>query len=149
MIEYFLENMWQMWALISIVCLILELTNGDFYIMCFAIGAIVTAIVSAFGLGFYGQLIIFAIASILCIFFVRPFALKYIHGKREDRPSNADALIGRIGRVSETIECGGYGRVALDGDDWKAVSVDGRPIESGCSVKIIGRESIIVTVEKI
>lgn len=149
MIEYFLENMWQMWAVISIACLILELTNGDFYIICFALGAIAASVASALGLGFYGQMIVFAAASILCIFFVRPFALKYVHGKREERLSNADALIGRIGRVSEPIERGGYGRVAVDGDDWKASSVDGEPIESGCNVKIIGRESIIVTVERI
>lgn len=35
MIEYFADNLWQMWTLIAIVCLIVELTNGDFYVMCF------------------------------------------------------------------------------------------------------------------
>ena len=29
MIEYFADNLWQMWTLIAIVCLIVELTNGD------------------------------------------------------------------------------------------------------------------------
>lgn len=148
MIDYFAANLWQMWALLAIICLIIELSNGDFYVMCFAIGAGVTAIISAFGLGFYGQLLVFAVASVLCIFFVRPFALKYLHGKREERLSNADALIGRIGRVSEPIEAGGFGRVAIDGDDWKAVSADGSAIEQGQSVCIVGRESIILTVEK-
>lgn len=148
MIDYFAANLWQMWTLLAIVCLILELTNGDFYVMCFAIGAVFTAVISAFGLGFYGQLFVFAVASVLCIFFVRPFALKYLHGKHEERLSNADALIGRIGRVSEAIEAGGYGRVAIDGDDWKAVSADGLAIEQGQNVCVVGRESIIITVEK-
>lgn len=148
MIDYFAANLWQMWALLSIICLILELTNGDFYVMCFAIGAVITAVISAVGLGFYGQLFVFAVASVLCIFFVRPFALKYLHGKREDRPSNADALMGRIGRVSEPIEAGGFGRVAIDGDDWKAVSADGSAIEQGQTVCVVGRESIILTVER-
>lgn len=140
--------MWQMWALVAIICLILELSNGDFYVMCFAIGAVCTAVASALGLGFYGQLLIFALFSVLCIFFVRPFALKYIHAGHKERLSNADALIGRVGRVSEPIAEGGYGRVAIDGDDWKAVSVDGRALEHGLSVKVVGRESIIITVEK-
>lgn len=148
MIEYFAANLWQMWALVSIICLILELTNGDFFIMCFAIGAAVTAILSAFGFGFYAQLIIFAAASVLCIFFVRPFALKYLHGNRKERLSNADALIGRTGRVSEDIQAGGYGRVAIDGDDWKAVSADGSAISMGQNVRVVGRESIIITVER-
>jgi membrane protein implicated in regulation of membrane protease activity len=38
------------------------------------------------------------------------------------------------------------GRVAIDGDDWKAVSVDGSVIEKGQSVEIIKLDSIIVTV---
>ena len=34
MIEYFLQNMWQVWAVIAIACLILELSSGDFFIIC-------------------------------------------------------------------------------------------------------------------
>lgn len=148
MIAYFASNLWQLWSLVAIACLIIELTNGDFFIMCFAIGAIVTAVVSVCGVGFYGQLAVFAVCSILCIFFVRPFALKYIHGNKSERLSNADALIERVGTVSQTIEEGGYGRVAIDGDDWKAVSADGTSIEQGAKVRVVGRESIILTVTK-
>jgi membrane protein implicated in regulation of membrane protease activity len=57
--------------------------------------------------------------------------------------------MGRIGRVSQQIEKGGYGRVAIDGDDWKSVSADGETIEDGASVRVVGRESIILTVEKV
>ena len=77
MIEYFQANLWQFWALIGVLCLILELTSGDFFIMCFSIGAFVTALVAAFGTSFTVQLIVFAIASLLCLLFVRPLALKY------------------------------------------------------------------------
>ena len=67
MIEYFQANLWQFWALVGVLCLILELTSGDFFIMCFSIGAFVTALVAAFGTGFMAQLIVFAIASIKAI----------------------------------------------------------------------------------
>ncbi|WP_418552003.1 NfeD family protein [Prevotella sp.] len=149
MIEYFADNLWQLWALVAIACLIIELTNGDFYVMCFSIGALLTVIVSLFAPSFYLQLFLFVLFSVLCIFFVRPFALKYLHGNRKDRLSNADALIGRIGRVSETIVEGGYGRVAIDGDDWKAVTANGESIALGNNVRVVGRESIIITVEKV
>ena len=149
MIDYFAANLWQMWALVAIVCLILELTNGDFFIMCFSIGAVCAAVSSALGLGFYGGLLIFAVCSVLCIFFVRPFALRYLLRNDDARVSNADALIGRIGRVSEPVEAGGYGRIAIDGDDWKAVSADGQAIPLNAKVKVIGRESIIITVETV
>jgi len=141
MIDYFAANLWQMWALVAIVCLILELTNGDFFIMCFSIGAVCAAVSSALGLGFYGGLLVFAVCSVLCIFFVRPFALRYLHRNDDARVSNADALIGRIGRVSEPVEAGGYWGIAIDGD--------GQAIPLNAKVKVIGRESIIITVETV
>ncbi|MBP3229351.1 MAG: NfeD family protein [Prevotella sp.] len=147
MIDYFASHLWQLWALVSFICLILELTNGDFFIMCFAIGGVCAAIASALGVGFYGGLLVFAICSVLSLWLVRPTALKYLHKNADERVSNADALMGRIGRVSETIEAEGYGRVAIDGDDWKAVSANGGRIEKGANVKVVGRDSIIITVE--
>lgn len=148
MIEYFAAHLWQMWALVSFICLILELMNGDFFIMCFAIGGVFAAIAAALGLGIYGQLLVFAIFSVLSLFFVRPFALKYLHHSGDERVSNADAVIGRIGTVSEAIEADGFGRVAIDGDDWKAVSLGGMPIAKGERVKVVSMDSIILTVEK-
>lgn len=147
MIEYFSSNLWQMWALIAFLCLILELTNGDFFIMCFAIGGFVTAICSAFGLGFYGELAVFAVVSVLCLFFVRPAALRYLH-RDKGRVSNVDALVGREGRVVESIEADGFGRVAIDGDVWKAKSVDGSAIEKDCLVKVESLESTVIIVSK-
>lgn len=148
MIDYFAANLWQLWVLVTVVCLILELTSGDLFILCFSIGALVTSVLSAFGLGFYGQLAVFVVASVLSLLFVRPSLVKRLHGRKKERLSNADALIGRIGRVSEAIEQGGYGRVAIDGDDWKAVSSDGTYVPMGQNVRVVGRESIIITVEK-
>ncbi len=147
-IEYFYENLWQLWVIVGMLCLILELFSGDFFIMCFSIGAFVTAVCSVLGIGFYVQLVIFAVISVLCLFFVRPFALKYLHSG-EGRLSNAEALIGRIGRVSTTIEAHGYGRVAIDGDDWKACAVNGDEIPVGAKVRVVSMDSIIISVELI
>ena len=44
MIEYLAQHLWQMWAVIAVVCLILELTAGDFFIICFSIGAFFAAL---------------------------------------------------------------------------------------------------------
>lgn len=66
------------------------------------------------------QVVVWAICSMLSIWLVRPHLLKSLHKGGEDRRSNADALAGQIGEVTEMIPAGGYGRVKLDGDDWKA-----------------------------
>ena len=148
MIQYFLENLWLAWLLVSLLCLVLELTNGDFFIMCFAIGGVAAAIVSAFSDSFTLQVIVFAVVSALSIFFVRPFALKYLHKNKDNRVSNADAIIGRTGKVTEPIAANGYGRVKVDGDSWKAVATDNLAIEEGTTVRIVALNSIIVTVER-
>lgn len=148
MIDYITTNLWLIWAAVAVVFLVVELTTGDFFIMCFSVGAVAAAIGALFG-GLTFQLVLFIVFSALNLFTVRPFALKYLHKNSDNRPSNADALLGRIGIVSEPIKQGGYGRVAIDGDDWKAVSTDGSAIPLGDSVKVVGRKSIIITVEKL
>ena len=146
MIEFFSDKIWLVWVLVSILCLILELGSGDLFILCFAIGALGGSLASALGGGFVVQLLSFAVVTLICLYVFRPVALRFLHRKDEDRVSNADAIIGREGTVSQTIEAGGYGRVALDGDDWKAKSADGTAIEKGTSVRIVDRDSIIITV---
>jgi membrane protein implicated in regulation of membrane protease activity len=145
MIEYISQNLWQFWAVVAVICLILELTSGDFFIMCFAIGGAAAAIVSPFS-NFYVQLAVFAVVSLVSIFTVRPVALKWFHKNDPDRVSNADALLGREGFVKESIEAGGFGRVAIDGDVWKAKTPDGSAVEVGGKVKVVNRESTIITV---
>ncbi len=146
MIEYFQANLWQFWALIGVLCLILELTSGDFFIMCFSIGAFVTAVVAAFGTGFMAQLIVFAVASLLCLLFVRPLALKYFHRNDPNQPSNVDAMVGRRGVVTEDIPERGHGRVKIDGDSWKACGLGDIAIGKGTRVEVTEINSVIVTV---
>ena len=126
MIEFFTSNLWLIWVIISIVCLILELSSGDCFI-----------------------LITFAVISVLSLLLVRPTLLRKLHKPNRERLSNAEAMIGQQGRVSEAIEAGGYGRVAIDGDDWKALSADGSAIDKGTTVRVVKMDSIILTVEPI
>lgn len=149
MIEYFAANMWQLWAATAVICLILELSSGDFFIICFSIGAVFGLLSALLGLNIYGQILLFALFSLLSIFLVRPVALRYLHRNEEQRVSNADALMGRVGHVVETVKANGYGRVQIDGDIWKSVTNEATDIPAGTRVRVIGRESTIITVEKL
>ena len=146
MMDYILSNMWQMWVAFAIVCLILELTAGDFFILCFSVGAVFAAISAAIGLNGYVQLVVFVLFTLISLFWVRPFAKRYLHKGEDARVSNADALIGRQGRVVETVKAGGYGRVQIDGDIWKAITSSETDIPEGKNVTVVGRESTIIKV---
>ena len=147
MIEYLAQNLWQLWAIVAIVCLILELMAGDCFIICFSVGALVAAIAAAIGLNGYWQLFIFALFTMIALFWFRPLARRYLHKGEDNRVSNADALLGREGRVVETVKAGGYGRVQIDGDVWKAVTRGATDIPEGATVTVVDRQSTIITVE--
>ena len=143
-----MNHMWQLWAVVAVLCLIMELTSGDFFIVCFSIGAVFSIIGALAGLNIYWQIVLFVAFSLLAIFTVRPVAIRYLHKNEPNKPSNADALLGRKGRVTEAIPAGGSGYVQIDGDQWKAVSPSGRNVPVGTTVHVVGRKSTIVEVEE-
>jgi len=150
MIDYISQNLWLFWTIITIVCLIMELSSGDFYVTCFAIGALVSVVTAILGLPFWLQVVVWAVCSVLSIWLIRPHLVQAIRRGADERKSNADALMGQVGEVSQTIVAGGYGRVKLDGDDWKAEAPSvHEDIEVGAKVKVVGRESIILQVERV
>ncbi|MBO4849985.1 MAG: NfeD family protein [Prevotella sp.] len=149
MLDYLTQNVWLIWILISVLCLIIELGSGDLFVLCFAIGGLAASLTAAVGLGLVPQLIAMALCALLSIYFVRPVALRYLHRNDENKVSNADAILGQMGQVTQTIEKGGFGRVSAGGNDWKAVSADGERIEAGAKVRVVARESIVITVEPV
>lgn len=146
MIEMLYSNFWVFWAILALICLLTELSTGNFYIVCFTFGAAVAAISSPFCVG-YVQMIVFIIVSSLSIFLIRPLVVRWMLQEEDYIPSNADAIIGRVAIVSQDIPANGFGRVALDGDDWKATAKEN--IEKGSRVTIVSRNSVILNVERI
>ena len=147
MIDYLSQHLWQVWTVIAVLCLIMELMAGDLFIICFSFGAVAAAIVAALGLNGYIQLSSFALFTLVSLFWFRPVARRYLRKGEDERVSNADALLGRQGRVVETVHADSFGRVQIDGDIWKAVTHDTADIPEGANVRVIGRESTIITVE--
>ena len=141
---------YQIWLIVAIVLVIIELLTAGFGVICFAVGALFSALAAFLGVdSLVWQLLIFAVASVLCFIFLRPVVLRLLDKKSKDVKTNADALIGKTAMVSETIDSSAnQGRVAVDGDDWKAVSADGSVINKGEKVEIVSRDSIILTVKK-
>lgn len=141
-------QVYQIWLIIAIVLVIIEICTAAFGSICFAIGAGFSALAAGLGASLTWQIIIFAVVSMLTFIFLRPFILKFLDRKSKDVKTNVDALIGRKAVVSERIDASQHtGRVAVDGDDWKAVSENGEVIEKGATVEIVNRDSVILTVK--
>ncbi len=139
-------DIWQIWAIVAILFIVGEIFTAGFALVCFAVGCVGGAIAAAAGATLDWQLGIFAIATFVAFLSVRPLLRKL--SAKDNVATNADALLGRTVKVTECIEVGGTGRVAVDGDQWQAVSNEPTDINVGERVEIVARDSIILTVKR-
>ena len=141
-------EIWHYWAIAALLLVVGEIFTSTFALICLAIGAAAAAVAAAVGCILEMQLVWFIVGTIASFLIVRPLLRRL--SKVDEVPTNADALIGRRATVSEEINPQtGTGRVAIDGDDWKAESENDEPIEKGAKVVVVSRESIILTVKKL
>jgi len=140
---------WHWWMYTGILLFIIEIFSLSFIFACLGIGAISAAIGAYLGYDLDAQLVVFAITTLVSLFLIRP--LLYNKGIRDvDKiKTNTDALVGRIGLVTQTIDnANNKGRVSIDGDQWRAHALNNDIIEEHTQVEIVDIESTIVTVKK-
>lgn len=144
-------TIWQIWLLIAALFVVIEIFTSGFAVACFSVGCVFGAILAACELSLTWQVVAFAIGTFLAFVFIRPIVMKYLDKKTNDNgvKTNMDSIIGKTAVVTEKIEENGFGRVKIDGDDWKAQTSDGSAVEVGTKVKIEAFESIILTVKKL
>ncbi len=143
-------EIWHIWVIFAVLLFIVEIFTPAFLAACLAIGCLLAGIFSYFDFSLKIQLIAFSIGTLISFFGVRPFILKYGHKKNNDLKTNVDALVGKIAKVTVTIDnFQNEGRVIVEGDDWKAESENGDIIHAGEKVEILKINSTILTVKPI
>lgn len=136
------------WLIAGILLLLIEIFTPGFFAASLGIGAFAAATVAYFGGSLEWQLLIFSVISVLSIFLLRPIIKKHLYDT-DDVKTNADALVDRVGTVIKEIDpATNRGRCAIDGDEWQfELSDEYQQIEIGKKVRVIKRDSIILTVE--
>ncbi|MBI2794375.1 MAG: NfeD family protein [Ignavibacteria bacterium] len=141
----------QIWLIIAIAFLILEIITPGFVLANFAVGAIGAAVAAFFGATMVVQLIVFAILCFISFVTIRPILKKTLI--KDDKPAfltGAGAIVGRTTIVTERIPNDLIsGRVQIDGDSWQAISEDANPIEVGERVSVVRVDSTIVVVKRL
>lgn len=142
-------EIWHLWIIGALIMFIIEIFTVGFAAICLSLGAIAAAISAAVGCSFKIQLLWFSIFTLLSFVVIRPFVMKLFKQNKNERKSGIDALIGRSAIVTEAIDPeNNKGRIAVDGDTWKAVSEDNSYINKDSHVIITKIDSIIVTVKR-
>ncbi|HEY4427471.1 MAG TPA: NfeD family protein [Solirubrobacteraceae bacterium] len=116
---------WIIWLVAACVLGIGEMHQGGFYLLPFAVGAGLAALVSLLGVGALLSGILFVVASLIVFGALRPVARRHRRLPPAIR-TGAAALVGRPAMVIERIANDeGVGCVKIDGGEvWTARSYD-------------------------
>lgn len=127
---------WEFWLLATVAFLIGEVFTAGFLLGALMPGSIMAAIVSAFGVGVQGQLLVFAAGVLIGLFYMRPIFLRKLDEGSE--PSNVDAIVGSTAKVVGPIADGEAGYVKVASEEWRARSIQNHDV--GDMVEVTGVE---------
>ena len=134
------------WVGAVIVFGIVEAVTAGLVSIWFVAGAVAALIAAQVGAGLLAQMVVFLAVSAIALAATRPLVRKLSAGKMV--PTNADRVLGAVGKVTETVDNGNAaGTVYVDGKSWTARSVDGTVIPAGARVRIEGMEGVKLLVK--
>lgn len=123
-------NLTTIWLIVFVVCIVAEIISMGLTTIWFAGGALVAAVVAAFGAPLWLQIALFAVVSLVLLYFTRPIAVKYFNKDRVK--TNAESLVGKQAIViSEIDNLQGIGQVTVGGQEWTA-----RTTQEGISLPV-------------
>jgi membrane protein implicated in regulation of membrane protease activity len=130
---------WILWLVAACLLGVGEMHQGGFYLLPFALGAAVAAVVSVLGVGALLSVLVFVAVSAIIVLTLRPVARRHRRLGPAIR-TGAAALVGKRAMVIERIANDeGVGCVRIDGGEvWTARSFDDdQVIEAGERVEVV------------
>jgi len=140
---------WQVWLVAALLLFVAEVLAPGFWLLSVAVGCVVAGAVSLVVPGVLAPALSFAAGTLLSLAGIRPFLLRRLHPPGREIKTNVDALVGRVGVVSERIDpATGRGRVVVEGEDWRGTSLMDTVIEPGTRVMVVRVEGTTLYVDK-
>jgi len=129
---------WWIWVLVAFFLLTIEFFSTTMHIGFFAVGAFFVAMLVGAGvhIPLWGQLLTFAVTSIVALVFVRPFIVRKLGMNRNPI---VDTMVGEEAVASAEIAVGALGKAELRGSTWNARNVGETTITTGqrCTVESV------------
>ena len=138
------------WLIVMVLFLAVEAVTVGLVCIWFAAGSLIALLAAMCGAQLWLQIVLFLVVSAATLYFTRPLVKRYVNSKVE--PTNADMVIGKECRVTETVDnIAGTGAVYVDGKTWTARSENDEVIQAGTLVtakSIDGVKLIVAAPEK-
>ena len=127
--------MWiYLWLIVTALSLLLEFITTEMLCIWFAGGGLIALILSAIGLGWYYQVIIFIVVSFALLLAFRQAVLKKLNNT--EVRTNADMAIGKEFRLLSAITFDNLGTIKVNDVTWNAASFNDMPIPAGTIVVV-------------
>ena len=141
------EMMTIIWIAAIIIFGVAEAATAGLTSIWFVLGSVAGLIAAVCSAPIWLQVALFFAVSIAALAFTRPLVVKLM--KKDIKPTNADRVLGAVGRVTERIDNAlPSGAVYIDGKTWTARSADGEVIEPDAAVRILRMEGVKLIVQK-
>lgn len=140
------NELWRwVWIAAAFVFAVGEVFTAGFFILPFAVGAVVAAVLAWLNAAVGVQWAAFLVVSVIAL-----LGLRRIAPADEPQPSvGANRLIGSLGKVLEAVEpIHDQGRVKVETEEWRATT-DMTRIEEGATVKVTGVRGTRLVVEPV
>ncbi len=139
------------WAVLAALAFAGELLSVSFFLLFFSLGALVALLAAFVGLGIGLQVAGFIVASLLSMVVLRPALMHRISFRGSEQYESRDAVTGKSGVVTTSIEPGGSGTMRIgSGEFWTARAVyPEQRIESGTRVRVLDTDGITALVEAV
>ena len=121
---------WWIWVLAAFLLLTVEFFSTTAHIGFFAVGAFIVAILVGAGVSMplWGQLMIFAISSVVLLVFVRPIVVRKLG---LNRTPVIDTLVGESATALDDMGVAATGKAELRGSTWSARNVGSTAVARG------------------
>ncbi len=136
--------MTEVWLIFFVILVIIELITVNLVTIWFALGALITSLVSLYTTDTVILLAFFVITSLLLLILTKPVVKKL--KVKKVVATNLDQVIGKTGIVSVPIEKDKIGEVKVLGKTWSAYS--DKEISKDKKVKILSISGVKLKVEE-
>jgi membrane protein implicated in regulation of membrane protease activity len=139
------------WAVLAGLAFVGELLSVSFFLLFFALGAVVALAMAFAGLGLVAQAIGFIAASVLSMVVLRPALLNRLSLRGGQQYAGHRGITGESAVVTEPIEAGGKGAVRVgSGEFWTARAMySGDEIGKGAKVRVLDTDGLTALVEPV
>jgi len=139
---------WAFWIILAVIFGFVEIISPTFFFFWFAIGSLVTGILSLFIGSFTINIAIFVIVSLILWLSTRKIVSKWYKNSAPNK-LYLDTIEGREG-VIKSIDSEGKMIINIKGEQWRGYkNKDNETVIVGDKVKVVKKSGNIIYVEKI